>query len=222
MNNQDYEQKKRECWENVKFALRAPNTAREVFEFIFDRAYALGKEKETITQEEIEEAAEKYADPSRTWASGAETQEIKDAFKAGANFALGKQEKDAEKQEALTCEKSKVLYRFRMAEACKIGNNPESDYWIGYSKAIQDLFGLEGEPCVTPKDADTVIQGWVARDKDGDVFLYQNEPDRNEIAWDGYMMRSLPIDSFPDLTWESDPEPVEITIKRKNHEWRTD
>lgn len=218
MNNQDYEQKKRECWENVKFALRAPNTAREVFEFIFDRAYALGKEKETITQEEIEEAAEKYADPSRTWASGAETQEIKDAFKAGANFALGKQEKDAEKQEALTCEKSKVLYRFRMAEACKIGNNPESDYWIGYSKAIQDLFGLEGEPCVTPKDADTVIQGWVARDKDGDVFLYQNEPDRNEIAWDGYMMRSLPIDSFPDLTWESDPEPVEITIKRKNHE----
>lgn len=222
MTQQEYEQKKRECWENVKFALRAPNTAREVFEFIFDRAYALGKEKETITQEEIEEAAEKYADPSRTWASGAETQEIKDAFKAGANFALGKQEKDAEKQEALTCEKSKVLYRFRMAEACKIGNNPESDYWIGYSKAIQDLFGLEGEPCVTPKDADTVIQGWVARDKDGDVFLYQNEPDRNEIAWDGYMMRSLPIDSFPDLTWESDPEPVEITIKRKNHEWRTD
>lgn len=131
-------------------------------------------------------------------------------------------EEDEEEQEALTCEKSKVLYRFRMAEACKIGNNPESDYWIGYSKAIQDLFGLEGEPCVTPKDADTVIQGWVARDKDGDVFLYQNEPDRNEIAWDGYMMRSLPIDSFPDLTWESDPEPVEITIKRKNHEWRTD
>lgn len=96
MTQQEYEQKKRECWENVKFALRAPNTAREVFEFIFDRAYALGKEKETITQEEIEEAAEKYADPSRTWASGAETQEIKDAFKAGANFALGKQEKDAD------------------------------------------------------------------------------------------------------------------------------
>lgn len=65
------------------------------------------------------------------------------------------------------------------------------------------------------KDADTVIQGWVARDFDGDVFLYQNEPDRNEIAWNGYMMHSLPVDSFPDLTWDSDPEPVEIIIKRK-------
>lgn len=66
-------------------------------------------------------------------------------------------------------------------------------------------------------DEDTVIQGWVARDKDGDVFLYQNEPDRNEIVWDGYMMRSLPIDSFPDLTWESDPEQVEIILKRKKN-----
>lgn len=64
-------------------------------------------------------------------------------------------------------------------------------------------------------DADTVIQGWVARDFDGDVFLYQNEPERNEIAWNGYMMHSLPVDSFPDLTWDSDPEPVEIIIKRK-------
>lgn len=62
--------------------------------------------------------------------------------------------------------------------------------------------------------AETVISGWVARDYDGDVFLYQNEPDRNEIAWNGYMMHSLPIDSFPYLTWESDPIEVEIIIKR--------
>lgn len=31
------------------------------------------------------------------------------------------------------------------------------------------------------------------------------------------MMHSLPIDSFPDLTWESEPEPVEIIIKRKKN-----
>lgn len=168
MNNQDYEQKKRECWENVKFALRAPNTAREVFEFIFDRAYALGKEKETITQEEIEEAAEKYADPSRTWASGAETQEIKDAFKAGASFALGKQE----------------------------------------------------------KDADAVISGWVARDEVAiRPALYTSKPLRQKKGFEnGYwscgMQIGLSLDPslFPDITWESDPEPVEITIKRKNHE----
>ena len=45
MNKQDYEQKKRECWENVKFAFSAPNTDREAFDFIFDRAYALGKQE---------------------------------------------------------------------------------------------------------------------------------------------------------------------------------
>lgn len=165
MTQQEYEQKKRECWENVKFALRAPNTAREVFEFIFDRAYALGKEKETITQEEIEEAAEKYADPSRTWASGAETQEIKDAFKAGANFALGKQE----------------------------------------------------------KDADTVIQGWVARDEVAiRPALYTFKPLRQKKGfkngyWEYGMQIGLSLDPnlFPDLTWDDDPQEVELIIKRK-------
>jgi hypothetical protein len=112
MNNQDYKQKKRECWEEFIGNDGFPTeTMRQCFNYAFDRAYALGK-----------------------------------------------QEKNSE---------------------------------------------------------ETVIKGWVARDFDGDVFLYQNEPDRNEIAWNGYMMHSLPVDSFPDLTWDSDPEPVEIIIKRK-------
>lgn len=178
MNNQDYEQKKRECWENVKFALRAPNTAREVFEFIFDRAYALGKEKETITQEEIEEAAEKYAEKemeyvySEEWDSEYVQGLIESAWYDGANYTLGKQE----------------------------------------------------------KDADTVIQGWVARDEVAiRPALYTSKPLRQKKGFeDGYwsygMQIGLSLDPslFPDITWESDPEPVEITIKRKNHEWRTD
>lgn len=61
----------------------------------------------------------------------------------------------------------------------------------------------------------TVISGWVARDADGDMFLYQNEPNRIEITWFGYMMHSLPKDSFPDLTWDDDPIEVELIIKRK-------
>lgn len=138
-------------------------------------------------------------------------------------YALGRQEQDAE--EVLTCEKREVLYRFRMAEACKIGNNPESDYWIGYSKAIQDLFGLEGEPYVTPNEADTVIQGWVGRDQDGYVSLFKNKPirdtcDKDDMPYgfwddvDGNCI-DLPITSFPDITWESEPLDVEIIIKRK-------
>lgn len=62
---------------------------------------------------------------------------------------------------------------------------------------------------------DAVISGWVARDMDGSVFLYQNEPDRNVYEWRAYMMHSLPESSFPSLTWDDDPMEVEITIKPK-------
>lgn len=69
------------------------------------------------------------------------------------------------------------------------------------------------------KDADTVIQGWVARDKDGALQLWESKPQRNNITWDEWGMAKglmlLPDELFPDLTWESDPEPVEIIIKRK-------
>ena len=196
-------------------------------------AYALGKQTATITQEEIESHSVGYATDVNNARLSAypeamrpqlypeyDMDDLANAFEAGANFAIGKQEKDADEQEVFTCEKSKVLYRFRMAEACKIGNNPESDYWIGYSKAIQDLFGFEGEPYVTPNDADTVIQGWVARDESGDLYMYIYKPKKisNLGYWDGDVADVAPSNNlFPDLTWESDPEPVEIIIKRKKN-----
>ena len=72
------------------------------------------------------------------------------------------------------------------------------------------------------KGADTVIKGWVARDSSGFISLFSYLPDRvtkdNLGYWgrdDGSDEIDLPKSSFPDLTWESDPEPVEIIIKRK-------
>lgn len=87
--------------------------------------------------------------------------------------------------------------------------------WESSYKDIKSGLVYEASELLFNLDYYTMIQGWVARDFDGDVFLYQNEPDRNEIAWNGYIMHSLPVDSFPDLTWESDPLEVEIIIKRK-------
>lgn len=221
MTDKDYEQKKREFKKKMlaelfKTKKALVNYENDIFNYTFDRAYILGREKETITQEEIVDAAKKYDNEHAYYNSN----DVIECFVEGANFALGKQEKDAEKQEVLTCEKSKVLYRFRMAEACKIGNNPESDYWIGYSKAIKDLFGLEGEPCVTPNDADTVIRGWVARDVDGNLFMYCTKPERDENlqAWIGRCADfDLRNSLFPDLTWSDNPQEVEIIIKRKKN-----
>lgn len=73
------------------------------------------------------------------------------------------------------------------------------------------------------KDADTVIQGWVARDKGGTICLYNEYPERynapiNEWGSDNPLQYyRIPDELFPDLTWESEPEPVEIIIKRKNN-----
>lgn len=177
MTTEDYEQKRRECWEALHNELLKgevqwqPVSRKEIFSYVFDRAYALGKETKTVTQEDIEKAWQDYAEEiglpeSLNYATRPMIEiAIRQAFKSGANFSLGKQEKDAE---------------------------------------------------------ETVIQGWVARDEEvGNIWLFQNKPTRNTDLsygfWDGNNddFIDLPITSFPDLTWESDPLPVEIILKRK-------
>ena len=74
------------------------------------------------------------------------------------------------------------------------------------------------------RDADTVIQGWVARASDGNLALFKRKPDReiyrrsNNGLWFGGSMTELDANLYPDLTWEDDPQPVEIIIKRKKNE----
>lgn len=129
---------------------------------------ALGKQTETITQEEIEKAAWDYAKdayypaPDYNWYESDDEQMkevLENTFKAGANFALGKQE----------------------------------------------------------KAADAVIQGWVARDGNGNLWAYTHKPIRSDKPyWLGEVADfTLSNDMLPTLTWESDPLQVEITIKRK-------
>ncbi len=66
-----------------------------------------------------------------------------------------------------------------------------------------------------------MIQGWVARDKECDIFLYEHEPKRiydDEYSrWeeDVVCTQPLPRELFPDLTWGSHTIEVEIQIKRK-------
>ena len=67
-------------------------------------------------------------------------------------------------------------------------------------------------------EEEVTIEGWVARDDDGDIYAYRNKPTREDNFWlddDAPSLISLPITSFPDLTWESDPLEVTITIKPK-------
>lgn len=64
------------------------------------------------------------------------------------------------------------------------------------------------------------IKGWVARDKEADeliLVLGKEKPSRMETYWfAGFSWGYTPIhdDIFPELTWESEPVEVELTIKR--------
>lgn len=66
---------------------------------------------------------------------------------------------------------------------------------------------------------DTVIQGWVARDSNGDLWTYTHKPIRSDKSyWLGEVADfALSNDMLPNLTWSDDPQECEIIIKRKKN-----
>ncbi len=68
-----------------------------------------------------------------------------------------------------------------------------------------------------------VLEGYVARDEEGYINLFQDKPtrdmyDRNDVTygfWDYSNERhiKLPTDSFPSVTWQSEPKKVRITLE---------
>ena len=57
---------------------------------------------------------------------------------------------------------------------------------------------------------------WIARDKDGTLWLYENKPDRkDELEWiisDTGFIVMLSESLFPEVQW-SDNEPRELILK---------
>lgn len=222
MNNQDYEKARQECWDALYSDLLKgevqwqPVSRKEIVNFVFDCAYALGKEKDAITQEEIVEAAKDYAydiDGS-DW----ERQRARDGFVDGANFALFKQEEDAEDDKTLKV--NRQLFCRLCADADDYINEhleeEDSDYgyYQGRSDALHELYrGV----CKDPED--TVISGWMARDTDDLLRLHYSKPERTDGGYwrGGYKSTYFPKGLFPDLTWSDDPIEVELIIKRKKN-----
>ena len=53
---------------------------------------------------------------------------------------------------------------------------------------------------------------WVARDKNGFLFVYEDKPTRcdNQKEWIGRFLCSMKNSYFPELKWENDPIEVEL------------
>ena len=53
---------------------------------------------------------------------------------------------------------------------------------------------------------------WVARDKNGFLFSYEDKPTRcdNQKEWVGLFLSSMENSYFPNLTWQDEPIEVEL------------
>lgn len=82
------------------------------------------------------------------------------------------------------------------------------------------------KPIINPstlseEQREATINGWVARTQDGLLGLLRIKPERScgdwwiDLSADERAIYRLPPELFPDITWDSDPIEVEITIKPK-------
>lgn len=109
--------------------------------------------------------------------------------------------------------------RERWVQFCK-DNGIEQEVNISIFDAFDQIFDRAYALGKQEKEADTVIQGWVAKDNDSQgLYLYSSMPTRGINMWNGHgsLLVLLDANLYPDLTWESEPEPVEIIIKRKQN-----
>ena len=65
------------------------------------------------------------------------------------------------------------------------------------------------------------LKAWVARDKDGMLYLYLAKPRKSQSKWlpnIRFDFVELSRESFPEVKWEDEePTEVRITLKRNQH-----
>lgn len=154
MTQPEYEQKKRECWKefcNESCFCNNYGMTEEAFYSAFDRADSLGKQTETIAQEDIEKAAEAFATPPIGNGGKFTRQQVKELLVKFAQLLPGKQEKDADTSlwSRLTeDEKRKMQCRYHTNECVlrdhrkRTGDKAQSKA-VARMKLLESLFGKE-------------------------------------------------------------------------------
>lgn len=95
----------------------------------------------------------------------------------------------------------------------------ETTYEAGRNGALfefgENIFkaGVEYADRHPAKRQTATIDAWVARDKDGRIFIYENKPYREEDLWDGSYYIELPKNDFQEVTFENSPKKVKVTIE---------
>lgn len=81
-----------------------------------------------------------------------------------------------------------------------------------FEQDANTFVNTEGKP-------EAKLTGWVARDRDGEICIYKDYPEKDSKGQFWLASGYMPLDqkSFPDLKWEDEPVEVEveITIRKK-------
>ncbi len=118
-------------------------------------------------------------------------------------------------------------YKARLIATNEIIEVKFNDGWIRWTEPKAWLNREEFEILEEiPQEVDSLkeitIEGWIARDEDGFINLFNDKPirdycDRSDVTygfWDEANEHhiELPTASFPSVTWKSEPKKVRITI----------
>lgn len=65
---------------------------------------------------------------------------------------------------------------------------------------------------------------WIARDKNGELFLYLEKPGKadehffikDDEEFNPFRALELPVSDYPSVTWENSPQQVELKLKEGN------
>lgn len=96
------------------------------------------------------------------------------------------------------------------------GNKTDDNIiWITLRGAIDNIEGYNQEPIRNVESKERGLSVWIARDKNGELYLYKSKPWRCKEDTNGHFDCDeilLPMDSdmYPEITWENSPKEFEL------------
>ena len=101
------------------------------------------------------------------------------------------------------------------------GKQIEIREWRGNSDVIYSTLDMNefyqaSDLDFLPEKETAVLEGFVARDQSGYLVLHYKKPHRtygNTKWYSAQSQKSLPRDSFPSVTWLSEPKRIRITVE---------
>jgi hypothetical protein len=103
------------------------------------------------------------------------------------------------------------------------GNKTDDNIiWITLRGAIDNIEGYNQEPIRSVESKERGLSVWIARDKNGELYLYKSEPWRCKEDKNGHfdcdadeMLLPMDEDMYPEITWENSPKEFELKAVEK-------